>query len=257
MENKELSDVMRKISKLKKAYDGAIAINSEGEAAAAAHLMQKLLTEYNLILEDVVEEVGREQNPMLHEHVSGYTYKSIGGHWEQRLLHVICKWNFCQCYKYGSSYKNLIIVGRKENIEIVKWLRETLFNRYVEFSKKNYKEYVKSLSPWDKPMSKEKYQRSYLMGCAAGLDAKLTEEHEKEKKNEVELSTRIKALVVRNDSAITEYVKEKWGGVKNGRGYQESYDEARSAGYRDGKNTELHKPIAGGRKAADNSKLLG
>ena len=40
MENKELSDVMRKISKLKKAYDGAIAINSEGEAAAAAHLMQ-------------------------------------------------------------------------------------------------------------------------------------------------------------------------------------------------------------------------
>lgn len=43
MEKKDLSQVMRKIYKLKKLYDGAKAINSEGEAANAARLMQKLL----------------------------------------------------------------------------------------------------------------------------------------------------------------------------------------------------------------------
>lgn len=257
MENKDLSKVMRKISKLKKLYDSAKAINSEGEAANAARLMQQLLVEYNLTLEEVGQEVEKEQNPVLHEHISGYTYKSIGGHWEQRLVHVICKWNFCRCYTYGSTYKNLIIVGKKENVEIVKWLRNMLSERYVEFSKKHYKEYLQNLQSYKKPISKDKYQRSYLMGCAVGLDAKLTEQHEREKREEVELSTKITALVVRNDSALTEYVEKQWGKVGRGRGYKENYDEARMKGYRDGKNTELHKPIAGGRKAAVNSKLLG
>lgn len=254
---KDLSDVMRKIYKLKALYEGAKRINSESEAANAAYLMQKLLTEYNLTLEEVDQEVNQEQNPMLHEEMSGYTYKSIGGRWEQRLLHVICKWNFCRCYMYGGSCKNLIIVGRKENVEIVKWLRDMLSERYVEFSKQHYKEYLQNLNDWEKPMGKDKYQRSYLMGCAAGLDAKLTEEHEREKREEVELSTKITALVVRNDAALVEYVNKQWGGVGKGRYYKENYNEARARGYKDGKNTELYKPIAGGRSAANNSKLLG
>lgn len=132
-----------------------------------------------------------------------------------------------------------------------------LSERYVEFSKQHYKEYLENLQPWEKPMSKDKYQRSYLMGCAVGLDAKLTEEHEREKREEVELSTKITALVVRNDAALMEYVNKQWGGVGKGRGYKENYDEARARGYKDGKNTELYKPIAGGRKAANDSKLLG
>lgn len=254
---KDLSKVMRKISKLKALYEGAKKINSEGEAANAARLMQQLLTEYNLTLEEVGQEVEKEQNPVLHEHTSGYTYKSIGGYWEQRLVHVLCKWNFCRCYLYGGTYKNLIIVGRKENVEIVKWLRDMLSQRYVEFSKQHYKEYLQNLDAWEKPMSKDKYQRSYLMGCAAGLDAKLTEEHEREKREEKDLATRITALVVRNDSALSEYVEKQWGKTGRSRSYKENFDDARMKGYRDGKNTELHKPIAGGRSAANDSKLLG
>ena len=171
--NTDLSEVMRKISRLKNLYEGAKKINSEGEAANAARLLQKLLTEYNLTLEEVDEKTEIEENPMLHEEASGYTYKSIGGLWEQRLLHVICKWNFCRCYIYGKSYKNLIIVGRKENVEIVKWLRDMLSERYVEFSKKHWKEYLQNLPSWQKPISKDKFQRSYLMGCAAAESSKL------------------------------------------------------------------------------------
>ena len=252
----DLSNVMRKIKKLKELYEGAKAINSEGEAANAFRLMQKLLVEYNLTLEEVNDKTEEENNPMLHEHTSGFTYKSIGGRWEQILLHVICKWNFCRCYLYGSSYKNLIIVGRKENVEMVKWLRDTLSERYVEFSKQHYKEYLKNLSPWEKPMSKDKYQRSYLSGCAAGLDAKLTEEHRKEKEQEVDLSTKITALVVRNDAALTEYVEKQFGRVGKGRSFSENYDSARMTGFKDGRNTDIHKPIAGGRAASDSVKLL-
>lgn len=253
-----IDNVMRKIAKLKKLYEGAKAINSEGEANNAAACIQKLLTEYNLTMEEVGTAEEKEENKVIHEEISGYTRKSIGGYWEQRLTHVICKWNFCTCYLYGKSYKRLIIVGKKDNIEMVKWLLDMLKERFVHFSNNRYKEYVKEMEEHNiKPSSKDKFQRSYLSGCAAGLDAKLKEEHEREKKEEVELSTKITALVVRNNAAIEEYVEKTWGGVGKGRRTRETYDSARATGYQDGKNTSINKPIAGGRTAANNVKLLG
>jgi len=250
-----IDKVMRKIQKLKKLYEGAKAINSEGEANNAAALMQKLLTEYNLTMEEVGEE--QEENPVMEENVSGYSYKSIGGIWELRLTHVLCQWNFCKVYTYGGTYQKLIIVGRKDNVEMVKWLAEVLKERFVSFSKTHYKEFVKDCEAKGiKPYSKDKYQRSYLCGCAQGLDEKLKEEHEREKKEEVELSTKITALVVRNNAAIDEYVQQKWGAVKRGRTMRENWDGARMQGIKDGRNTSINKPIAGGRTAAQCVGLL-
>lgn len=251
-----IDKVMRKIAKLKKLYEGAKAIKSEGEAQNAAALIQKLLAEYNLTMEEVGTDEEKAANNVIHEQISGYTRKSIGGYWEQRLTHVICRWNFCTCYRYGNSYKNLIIVGKKDNIEMVKWLLDMLKERFVHFSNERYKEYCKELEEGVKPSSKDKFQRSYLSGCAAGLDAKLKEEHEREKKEEVELSTKITALVVRNNAEIEEYVEKTWGGAKKGRKTREVWDSARSAGFKDGKNTNINKPIAGGRTAASSVKLL-
>lgn len=256
MEKMSLDKVMRKLAKLKKLYEGAKAINSQGEAEAAASAINRLLTEYNLTMDEVGSAEEKEANAVMHEEVSGFTYKSIGGNWEQRLTYVICKWNFCRCYTYGSSYKRVIIVGERQNIETVKWLVDMLKERFVAFSKDRYKEYLNNLSGWEKPMSKDKFQRSYLLGCAQGLDTKLKEEHEKEKKEEQELAARINALVVRKDAAVVKYVEQQWGKVKAGTARRENYDEARAAGYKDGRNTNINKPIAGGRNAAASVKML-
>lgn len=43
---------------------------------------------------------------------------------------------------------------------------------------------------------------------------------------------------------------------KKGRKTREVWDSARSAGFKDGKNTNINKPIAGGRTAASSVKLL-
>lgn len=43
---------------------------------------------------------------------------------------------------------------------------------------------------------------------------------------------------------------------KVGTARRENYDEARAAGYTDGRNTNLNKPIAGGRTAAASVKML-
>lgn len=49
----KIEDVLKKLKKLKKLYEGAKKINSEGEAAAAASAIQRLLVEYNISMEEV------------------------------------------------------------------------------------------------------------------------------------------------------------------------------------------------------------
>lgn len=256
MEKMTIDKVMRKLAKLKKLYEGAKAINSQGEAEAAAFKINQLLTEYNLTMDEIGTAEEKEANSVMHEEISGYTYKSIGGFWEHRLTYVICKWNFCRCYIYGKSYKRIIIVGERQNIETVKWLADMLKERFVAFSKDRYKEYLNNLSSWEKPMSKDKFQRSYLLGVAQGLDVKLKEEHEKEKREEQELAARINALVIRKDAAVLNYVEQTWGKVRAGASRRENYDEARATGFTDGRNTKLNKPIAGGRDAATSVRML-
>ncbi len=75
-EDLKLENVKNKLRKLMKLYEGAKAINSEGEANNAAAAIQRLLTEYNLQLSDVHKE---EKSSVLEETMSSYTYKSIGG----------------------------------------------------------------------------------------------------------------------------------------------------------------------------------
>ncbi len=254
--NQDLDKVLGKLRKLKALYEGAKAINSEGEANAAAAAIQRLLTQYNLSMDEVGTDEQKKQDLVFHETASGFTYKSIGGEWEQRLVYVLCKWNFCRCFIYGKSYKTLLLVGKKENLETVKWLREMLSERFVAFSKQRFKEYKKTMEYALKPISLDKYQRSYLMGCAAGLDAKLKEESDREKAKDLEFGAKVNALVVRNDTAVQQYVADKFGKAGH-RKTRETFDSARAYGYKDGKNTELHKQVSAGAKSQANGvKLL-
>lgn len=254
--NQNLDSVLKKLRKLQNLYEGAKKINSEGEANAAAAAIQKLLIQYNLSMDEIGTDEEKSKDTVLEEKVDGFTYKSIGGEWEFRLLYVICKWNFCKCFQVGGTYKRLMIFGKKENIETVKWLRSMLSERFVSFSKNRFKEYKKTVEYAMNPISMDKYQRSYLMGCAAGLDAKLKEESDREKAKDDEFVAKVTALVVRNDTAVTEYIENKYK-VGKGKARRENFDSARAFGFRDGKNTELHKQVSSGAKSqAQGVKLL-
>ena len=254
--NQNLDSVLKKLRKLQNLYEGAKKINSEGEANAAAAAIQRLLIQYNLSMDEIGTDEEKSKDTVLEEKVDGFTYKSIGGEWEFRLLYVLCKWNFCKCFQIGGTYKRLMIFGKKENIETVKWLRSMLAERFVSFSKNRFKEYKKTVEYAMKPISMDKYQRSYLMGCAAGLDAKLKEESDREKAKDAEFGAKVTALVVRNDTAVTEYIENKYK-VGKGKARRENFDSARAYGYKDGKNTELHKQVSAGAKSQANGvKLL-
>lgn len=143
----KIEDVLKKLKKLKKLYEGAKKINNEGEAAAAASAIQRLLVEYNISMEEVENSMYRDahKDDVNQEFESGYNYKSIGGNWEYHPAYVICKYNFCKCFQYGNSYKNLIIIGKPENLETVKWLKNMLAERFVEISNKKWKEYKRGI----------------------------------------------------------------------------------------------------------------
>jgi len=246
--NQNLDSVLKKLRKLQNLYEGAKKINSEGEANAAAAAIQRILIQYNLSMDEIGTDEEKSKDTILEEKTDGFTYKNIGGEWEFRLLYVLCKWNFCKCFQVGRTYKRLMIFGKKENLETVKWLRSMLAERFVSFSKNRFKEYKKTAEYAMKPISMDKYQRSYLTGCAAGLDNKLKEESDREKAKDVDFGTKVTALVVRNDTAVTEYVENKYK-VGRGSARREKFDSARAFGFKDGKNTELHKQVSSGVKA--------
>ena len=266
-QNEKLQIVMQKLRKLQKLYEGAKSINSEGEAQAAAAAIQRLLTQYNLTM----EEVGEEVNPdaICEERISGYNGKTHGGDWVQKLTSVLCRHNFCRCYYFGNGNKVLLIVGKKENIEIVKWMRDMLMEKYVKLGTQRYKEYIKAhvddfqyldeMGIKHEQLSrKNPFLRRYLLGCASGLEAKLREEENKDRVADENLGTKVTSLIVRNDAAITEFMSQKYKkiGSRTSRGL--SYTDATRQGYMDGKNTDLYKPIADNRQRnLSNVALLG
>ena len=237
-----LEKVLSKLAKLKKLYESAKKINSEGEANNAAVLIQKLLTEYNLTM-DEIETDDDKKSDLIHERLSGYEYKSIGGYWELMLTQVVCDYNFCRCFKYGNSYKNLLIIGSKDNIENCKWLVKFLKETFVKLSNVRYKEYCENNMMLKQP-TKDKFQRSYLMGCTQGLRAKFKQEKEEREKVEKEKASRITTLVVRNNEAVDKYVEQQWGGYGKGRSFNVKHDVANAMGVRDGKNTTINKQIS-------------
>lgn len=255
--DQNLESVLNKLRKLQNFYEGAKKINSEEEANVAAAAIQRLLTQYNLSMDEIGTDEEKTKDNVLEESMNGFTYKSIGGPWEYRLLNVICKWNFCKCLLYGGSFKRLIIFGKKENIETVKWLNSMLSERFVAFSKSRFKEFKQTMEFAMKPISIDKYQRSYLLGCAAGLDAKLQEENDIEKRKDQDFGTKVTALVVRNNAAIVEYIESKYSTTR-AKARRENFDEARCRGFEDGRNTNLYKQVGSESKnQASKVNLLG
>lgn len=135
-------------------------------------------------MEELDNSIHRDnhKNDVNQEFESGYNYKSIGGKWELHLAYVICKYNFCKCFQYGNSYKELVIIGKPENLETVKWLKNMLAERFVEISNKKWKEYKLGIeyALSGGKISKDRFQRGFLLGCVEGLGVRMKEMMEKD-----------------------------------------------------------------------------
>lgn len=257
MANRE--NVIDKLRKVWEHYEGAQAINSEEEANTAAALLQKMLIKHNITMDELQSSMSEKLagQEVIEEYMSWYTKKSIGGEWEFQLMNVLCRYNLCRCF-YNGKKKNkmMCILGRKENIEMVKWMHEMLKERYVRFSRDNYEKLIDTIDFLLAPIGLDTYQRRYLLGCSDGLGYKLAEQERKNRAEDKDFDTACTALVVRNTAALDTYIQEKWGKVgKTGSGHNLRNGAAYNKGVKDGYATELNKPLATSRASTD--KLLG
>lgn len=247
-QDEKIKAVIQKLRKLQKFYEGAKKINSEGEVQAAAAAIQRLLEEYNLTMQEVGGANDEKLNNTITEsRIEGEYAKTHGGEWLAKLTKVICKHNFCKFYYLGNSSKTLLVVGKKENVEIVIWMRNMLAEKYYKMGLQRYREFTESFESALHPQRKNPWLRRYLIGCAEGLEYKLTMEENAQKIKERERHEKVTALVVCNNEAITHYMQQTYSEIKPAR--QRTYlgwNNASEKGFADGKNTEIYKPINNG-----------
>ena len=102
------------------------------------------------------------RNEILNEFIDRYEKSSYykGKSEKPRKISIVLHKKFPE---YGHSFHY------EETNELENIVFQLQSQGFVEFSKKRFKEYKETMEYAMKPISMDKYQRSYLMGCAAGL----------------------------------------------------------------------------------------
>lgn len=207
---------------------------SEQEVINAAQAITKLLYKYNMEESDISMEE-KILNPILCEEIE-YKTTLCGGKWYSSLVAVITNNNLCKCLiisipnsKSGRLTRDKFqIVGRKNNIEMVKYMIDSYSNKFYHIGKYKYKNEYKG------ELTENKFLRSFLEGCAAGLQYKY-----QQLKKDYE---GINALVVATQNEIMEFLSNK--NIRKGRQSKEKMDyNAYQSGYNTGKDAELNKGI--------------
>jgi hypothetical protein len=232
----KMEQIKEKLRKLQEKYEGSLKINSEHEAYAAASAIQAILLKYNLTME-CVEAPTSDVDEQI---ASFYTYKFIGGFWEYYLMVTVCRYNFCQCFLFGDKkHKKMIYLGKKENMEVVKWLHSFLAREFVNLGNERYKKHIEE---GGEQIGRDTYLRRYLSGCCVGLESKLKAEQQEQVRQED--AKQVTTLVVNNEALIKDYLKNKYTeGKKAVKTSSVKTDTCFQTGYSDGKNMNLAKPL--------------
>ena len=237
----EKENVINKIRKLLKLQYGAEKIGSEGEAFAAAEAIRRLLTEYNLTLNDVGTEEEKQEIEMTEDAISfvdGYGFT-----WKKVLMSTICEFNFCSMYIRGD--KKMLIIGAEHNVIVCREFFTYLCQVFRRLAQQRLDEYQLELYAEGKRLTDKgcrEFIRSYLEGTGFGLH----DNYESRQPTSEET-----ALVLCHQKMAEDYLHNKTSYQHHGTYKPKEravYEEAFMAGFDDGLNVSLDKQIEGGKK---------
>lgn len=239
----EKENVINKIRKLLKLQYGAEKIGSEGEAFAAAEAIRRLLTEYNLTLDDVGTEEEKQEIEMTEDVISfvdGYGFT-----WKKVLMSTICEFNFCTMYLRGD--KKMLIIGAEHNVIVCREFFTYLCQVFRRLAQQRLDEHQLELRIEGKRLTDKgcrEFIRSYLEGTGFGL----RDNYESRQPTSQET-----ALVLSHKKMAEDYLHNKTDYHHTGATHKPKnravYEEAFMAGFDDGLNVSLDKQIAGGKKS--------
>lgn len=203
----ERDKILARIRKLLDLQENAEKIGSEGEAYAAAQAVHRLLTMYNLTMDEV--PMGEEKMSIDITQTEMFSYANGYGTWKRELLTVICMFNFCVCL-VNSFTKLMSIVGEKQNVVIVRQLYDYLVKAFMRLAQEKWETTVTLYGsnifasiPFDmaeRMYGKDKkplFMKSYYKGAWIGL---------KEQFDSMQPTSEETALMVVHDEAINDYL---------------------------------------------------
>ena len=225
----QILDLIRKVLALKSS-------DKAGEAAAAAAKAQELLFKYHLTMEDVdASQPG--QAPGVEDESVDLAGKGHDGFWRMNLMFGVAKYNFCRAIRHAGTTL-MFLVGTPTDIMVVKEVHRWIVEQLERMVEEDWRVY----SGIDR---KPTFRRAYFDAAVGVIRNRLYQQHESMTKATAQST----ALVVRNDSAIAEYVKQHIGRTRSSHmaGAHQSYG-GRELGHLAGGRVDLRpsKRLPGG-----------
>lgn len=276
MSHEDLNAIKEKLQKLMAKADSTKEIGNAAEAAAFSAKVNDLLTKYNLEMADI--EFSKEDE-VIADDQNGLILLNKTGRWTSRLLSTLCNYNYCKCvyHTFGRSKEmRVTIIGKKENVEVVRFLYDILKSQLEKIAKNEWRLYMKDIQlkilaarqevltesskmtenmvkkPWKyfkSVMNRQAFYKSFFLGAVVGVNERLESEM---KKAEVTYGEKVTALVRVNDAQIEKFIAEKFG--KLGGFKQKKSISINSSVYEKGleagKNASMVKGVATGASVA-------
>lgn len=241
-QNTEVNESLLK--KIKALIDKANSTDSLPEREAFMLGAQRLLQQHNLDIIHV-ENFGAKDISVKED---SFKYSDK---WETSLLHVIAINNFCQSVS-DPSIKYVNVIGSAGNIQVVIYLYQFFRNTLLELSIKSYDSMLQDMKnqhgidvkkiPGYKDQQKQ-YLSDYMIGGVHGISAKMSEQKDTEMRN----NSNLQALVRVHDSAVEDYMKDKYPNLRKGRSVAvNTKGSGYNNGYRDGHGISPNSAINGG-----------
>lgn len=232
----QILETARKILNLKERA------GTEGEAAAAAAALQRLLTEHQLSMLDVENVKDGAKLGVVKDFFES-EYSALPA-WCKQFAQYICKGFECHCilsqwedksYKHGTKFKaKIYFVGEESDAAIAKYFYITLSDQLFAESLKKAKYY--SLTG----TRRNEYRESFMLAAGKAIYERLVEE----RKQMVLESQKVGALVVLKGQLVSNFVKENFTNLVRGRGKAFNINgQGSSDGYVAGKQVSLTRGV--------------
>lgn len=273
-----LDKILKRIQDLKKHAESAESIGNIAEAAAFTSKVNSLLLQYNLEL----SEVDNFQTKPEVEKDEDVDVKKSNGKWMTSLINVLCQYNCCQAIQTENKSTKLYyisIIGKKENIEVVKFLYSVLKRRFEDIALLEFKKYIddvrkqseishRDITKYNVPLSEFKktktgyqlkkphkflkgclsrsqFNKSFFIGAVRGVKLKL--EADKAAALSSEIGQKITSLVKLHDTAITDFLNREYQDLRTAKTRAKRIDkEIYDKGVEVGRNSNIAKGVANG-----------
>lgn len=139
-------DILRKAKAIIDHAESAKEIGNLKEAEAFSNKLHSFLQKHNLELAEAEGFQQRREEEINHTDYDDHVIvdeKAQYGRWEQNLLDVLCRYNYCKIILYGNKTNDgqrVIIVGTQENISVVKYLHGFLSRTLLKMGEDFYDE---------------------------------------------------------------------------------------------------------------------